>query len=194
MTYKIAVLASTRGTVLQAIMAEMEAGQMPGIELVGILSNKDCGAIDKAAESGYANFVFNSDEKSREEFDAELLVKLEELDVDLVVMAGYMRIASKAFVDKYRGQIINVHPSLLPAFPGGMSKSVHKAVLESDVKKTGCTIHLVDESVDGGKILLQKECEISENETIESLKEKVQTLEKQAMPEVIRNFAAEAIE
>lgn len=189
MTYKIAVLASTRGTVLQAIMAEMEAGTMPGIELVGVLSNKDCGAIDKAAEAGIPNFIFDSRGKTREEFDEEVLMKLDELKVDLVVMLGYMRIVSKKFIEAYRGRIINVHPSLLPAFSGGMSDSVHQAVLDAGVEKTGCTIHRVDESVDGGEILLQKECEVSHGETVKSLKEKVQILEKKWIPEMIRQFA-----
>ncbi|MFT7184109.1 MAG: formyltetrahydrofolate-dependent phosphoribosylglycinamide formyltransferase [Oceanicoccus sp.] len=189
MIYKIAVLASTRGTVLQAIMGELEAGEMPGIELVGVLSDKNCGAIDRAAEQGLPNFTFDAKGKTREEFDSELLLKLEELEADLIVMVGYMRIVSKLFIDKYRGRILNVHPSLLPAFPGGVDGDVHEAVLAAGVEKTGCTIHLVDENLDAGEILMQMECSVDSDETTESLKAKVQDLECKAMPEIIRQFA-----
>jgi len=190
MTYKIAVFSSTRGTVLQAIMDELKAGEMPGIELAGAFSNrKSCGAIVRAEEAGFPTFTFSTKDKSREDYDAEVLEKLAELDVDLIVLVGYMRILSSGFVQAYEDRIINVHPSLLPDFAGGMDANVHQDVLDAGVKKTGMTIHLVDESVDGGKILLQKECEVEDGETVGSLKAKVQALECQWMPEVIRQFA-----
>lgn len=192
MSFKIAVLASTRGTVLQAILDELSAGKLPGVELAGVLSNKECGAIERARSGGVPALVFSTKGKTREEFDAELLEKLEEWNVDLVVLVGYMRLLSAPFVERYRDRIINVHPSLLPAFAGGMDANVHQEVLDAGVEKTGCTIHLVDESVDGGRILLQKEVAIGADETVDSLKAKVQALECEAMPEVIRDFARQA--
>jgi formyltetrahydrofolate-dependent phosphoribosylglycinamide formyltransferase len=171
-------------------MDEMEQGLMPGIELAGVFSNRRaCGAIERAKEAGIPTFTFGAKGKTREEFDAELLAALKPLDVDLIVLVGYMRILSSDFVNAYAGKIINVHPSLLPAFSGGMNEDVHADVIAAGVKETGATIHLVDESVDGGKILLQESVEVAEDETPESLKNKVQALEKKMMPEVIRGFA-----
>lgn len=190
MAYKIAVLASTNGTDLQAIIDEMKAGEMPGIELVGVLSNKaDCYAIERARAQGYATFTFDATGKTREQFDEEMIAKLKELQVDLIVCVGYMRIFSAGFVKTFAGKIINVHPSLLPAFAGGMNKSVHEEVLKAGVKETGCTIHFVDESVDGGKIILQKSCPVLPTDTADTLRERVQALEKKWYPEVIRQFA-----
>lgn len=189
MSFKIAVLASTRGTVLAAILRELEAGRLPGVELAGVFSNKECGAIEKARDAQVPAFVYEAKGKSREDFDQEMLHDLKRLNVDLVVLVGYMRILSAPFVEAFRNRIINVHPSLLPAFAGGMDGSVHEAVLAAGVSKTGCTVHMVDETVDGGRILLQKECEVSRVDTVESLKDKVQALESEAVPEVIRAFA-----
>lgn len=190
MTYKIAVLASTRGTVLQSIMDEMEAGLMPGIELAGVFSNRrKCGAIERAAKAGYPTFTYGAKGKTREAFDQEMLSDLKRLNVDLIVLVGYMRILSAGFVEAYKDHIINVHPSLLPAFAGGMDSDVHSEVIAAGVKETGATIHLVDETVDGGRILLQESCEVASEDTAETLKNKVQNLEKKMMPEVIRGFA-----
>lgn len=190
MTYKIAVFSSSRGTVLQAIMDELKAGEMPGVELTGVFSNrKACGAIERAQESGFPTYTFAAKGKTREEYDAEVLTALSDLNVDLIVLVGYMRILSSDFVSAYEKRIINVHPSLLPEFAGGMDANVHQDVLDAGVKETGMTIHLVDESVDGGQILMQKSCAVAEGETVETLKSKVQALECQWMPEIIRQFA-----
>lgn len=194
-TFKIAILASTNGTDLQAIIDELEAGKMQGIELAGVLSNKSkCYAIERAKKQGYKTFTFQSKnpdgtKKSREAFDQEMLKVLKELEVDLVVLVGYMRILSEAFVDAFESRIINVHPSLLPAFAGGMDTNVHEEVIKSGVKETGCTFHLVTKELDAGPILLQKTCTVDPNETPESLKQKVQALEKEWYPEVIRQLA-----
>jgi len=99
-----------------------------------------------------------------------------------------MRILSPAFVDRWSGKIINVHPSLLPKYAGGMSNDVHESVLAAGDKETGCTIHLVTKEVDGGPILLQKSCPVFENDTVRSIKERVQKLEGKAFIEVINNW------
>lgn len=191
-TFKIAVLASTKGTDLQAIIDEMKSGKMPGIELAVVISNKeDCYALQRAKEQGYKTIFIDPEGKTREEFDQEMAKILEENNIDLIVLVGYMRILSTAFVRKFKNRIINVHPALIPKFCGKdfFGSNVHEAVLAAGEKETGMTIHFVDEGVDTGKIILQKKCHVEPSDTPETLKEKVQALEKKCYPEVIRNLA-----
>ncbi len=191
--FKIAVLASTRGTDLQAIIDEMKAGDMPGIELAAVISNKkNCYALERAKEQGYETFWVNPKGKSREEFDMEIAEILEEKEVDLICLVGYMRILSAEFVRKFPKKIINVHPSLVPKFSGKnfYDHNVHKAVIESGDTETGMTIMFADEGVDTGEIIIQKSCPVSPEDSPETLKEKVQALEKKYYPEVIRKLAS----
>lgn len=184
---KIAVLASTNGTDLQAIMDEMNAGLMPGIELVRVVSNvKSCGALEKARAFGCEDVFVSAKGKSREEFDRELVDAVG--DVDLVCLIGYMRILSDIFVDAYEGKIINVHPALLPKYggPGFYGANVHEAVLAAGEAETGMTIHFVTGEVDGGPIFIQKRVAIEPGDTADDLKDKVQGLEKKWYPEAIR--------
>lgn len=190
--FKIAVLASTRGTDLQAIIDELKAGKMPGIELACVISNKkDCYALERARAQGYKTFFIDPEGKSREQFDEEMMNILEENKIDLVVLVGFMRILSAPFIKKFKNKIINVHPALLPKYGGKnfMDANVHEAVIRNHEKETGMTIHFVDEGIDTGKIILQKTVPISQDDTPETLKEKVQSLEKKWYPEVIRRFA-----
>lgn len=192
MIFKIAVLASTRGADLQAIIDEMKAGKMPGITLACVISNKkDCYALERARAQGYEIFFIDPEGKSREQFDEEMIKILTEKKVDLVVLVGYMRILSAPFIRKFKNKIINVHPALLPKYGGKnfMDANVHEAVLRNHEKETGMTIHFVDEGVDTGKIILQKTVPVDPQDTPETLKEKVQSLEKKWYPEVIRWFA-----
>jgi phosphoribosylglycinamide formyltransferase 1 len=189
--FKIVVLASTNGTDLQAIIDEMKAGTMPGIELSAVISNKKCYAIERAKEQGYKTHYFNPKDKTREEFDAELLQKLQEISPDLICLVGYMRILTPEITSAFPKKIINVHPSLIPKYCGKdfYGSNVHKAVLEAEETETGMTIHYVDEGVDTGEILLQKTCPVTPDDTPETLKAKVQELEKKYYPEVIRQLA-----
>lgn len=190
--FKIGVLASTKGTDLQAIIDEIKAGKMPGIELAVVVSNKkDAYALERARTQGFIALFLDSKGKTREEYDGELAQILQEHQVDLVVLIGYMRILSSAFVKKFHRRIINVHPSLMPKFsgPGFIDSNVHEEVLKAGEKETGCTIHFVDEGVDTGEIILQKKIAIASDETPITLRDKVQALEKQWYPEVIRWFA-----
>lgn len=190
--FNIAVLASTKGTDLQAIIDEIKAGKMSGINLAVVLSNKkDCYALVRAKEQGLKTFFVDPKNKTSQEFDEKMAKILAQEKVDLVVLVGYMRILTSTFVRKFRNRIINVHPALIPKFCGKdfFGKSVHEAVLKAGEKETGMTIHYVDEGVDTGRIILQKKCPISPNDTPETLKEKVQTLEKKWYPEVIRSLA-----
>lgn len=190
--FKVGVLASTNGTDLQAIIDEMKAGKMPGIELSVVISNKEtCRALRRTIEQGYHGVFLDPKNKSREEYDNEIAHVLEENEVDLVVLVGYMRIITKPVLDKFRGRIINVHPSLIPKYCGKdfFGNNVHKAVLANHESETGMTIHYVDEGVDTGEIILQKTVAIAANDTPETLKQKVQNLEKIWYPEVIRQLA-----
>lgn len=188
---KIAVLASTRGTDLQAIIDQMKSGNMPGIELAIVASNKeDCYALQRAREQGYKTFSINAKGKNREEFDHEMLKELQKHKVDLIVLVGYMRILTPAFINAYPNKVINVHPSLIPKYCGKefYGNNVHEAVLASGETETGMTIHYVDEGVDSGEIILQKTCPVLREDTPETLKERVQELEKKWYPEVIRRL------
>ncbi len=190
--FKIAVLASTNGTDLQAIIDEMKDGKMPGIELSLVISNKkNCYALQRAREQGYKAVFVKSKDRTREEFDDKMAEILEKNEVDLIVLVGYMQILSEAFIKKFHKKIINVHPALMPKFCGKdfFGKGVHEAVLEAGEKETGMTIHYVEEGVDTGEILLQKTCPIVEGDTPDTLKDKVQALEKKWYPEVIRGLA-----
>lgn len=186
----ICVLASTKGTVLQAIIDDLKAGKMPGIELKFVLVDReDCGAAEKARKEGiplvFLNPRPNGERLERTAYDEQLALICEKYGVDLIVLAGWMRILSPEFVRKYPKKIINIHPSLLPKYPG-MDLDVHQEVLAHGEKESGMTIHYVDEGVDTGEIILQKSLEVSPEETAETLKNKVQALEKQWYPEVIR--------
>ena len=126
--FRIGVLASTNGTDLQAIIDEMKAGLMPGIELAIVISNKaDCYALQRAKEQGYKTLFIDPKGLTREQFDAKMAQALEEAQVDLVVLVGYMRILSPEFVQKFPRKIINIHPALIPKFSGKTS-SAHQSM------------------------------------------------------------------
>jgi phosphoribosylglycinamide formyltransferase-1 len=184
---KISVLASTRGTDLEAIMDEIEAGTLQ-VELACVIANKQCPALEKAEKRGYEAIFIDPKKKTREEFDKEVAAELDKRGVELVVLVGYMRFLSPWFVQKYENRIMNIHPSLLPAFAGGMDLNVHEEVLKRGAKVTGCTIHFVDEGADTGPIILQKIVPVEDTDTADTLKEKVQAAEKKAYPEAIRLF------
>lgn len=191
--FKIGILASTKGPDLQAIIDEMKAGKMPGIELAVVLSNKkDCYALARARAAGFPAIFVDPKGSTRAEFDAELAKILKEHKVDLVVLVGYMRILSTDFVRQFPKKIINVHPALIPKFCGEkfFGSNVHEAVLAAHEKETGMTIHYVEEGVDTGEIILQKTCPVLSNDTPETLKERVQSLEKKWYPEIIRQLVA----
>lgn len=188
--YKIAVLASTNGTDLQAIIDEMKEGKLPDVELSAVISNKKCYALERAKAQGYQAVYIDPKGMSREEFDLEVSKVLDEHHVDLIVLVGYMRILSSAFVNKYQRRMINVHPSLVPKYcgEGFYGANVHEAVLAAEEKESGMSIMFVDEGCDTGEVILQKKCAVLPSDSPETLKERVQTLEKEWYPEVIRMF------
>lgn len=185
---KLGILGSTRGTDMLAILEAITSGRL-NARIAIVISNKpDAEILQKARAAGIQEVFRDSTGKTREEFDAEISKILHAHNVDLVLLIGYMRILSKQFVKTWRDRIMNVHPSLLPAFAGGMDLNVHKEVLKAGVAETGCTVHSVDETVDGGKILAQKRCPVFPGDTPEKLKERVQHLEGDAFIEAIQKF------
>lgn len=186
----IAVFASTNGTDLQAIIDEIKASKLPEADLKFILSNKEnCYALQRAKDQGFKTVFVDPKGKTREEFDEECVKYLKENNIDLILLIGYMRLISKDLVNKYKNKIINIHPSLLPAFAGGMDKNVHQKILDYGAKVSGCTLHFIDEGADTGPIILQSPVIIKEGETVDSLKEKVQEEEKKLFIKAIKLFA-----
>jgi len=186
---RLAVLGSTRGTDLQAIIDAIKSGLL-NAEVVCVISDRrDAYILERAKQHGIEALFINPKGLTREEYDKLIMNEIEKRSpVDLILLIGYMRILSNQFVKKYRWRIINIHPSLLPAFAGGMDLNVHKAVLDYGVKVTGCTLHFVDEGVDTGPIILQKPVMVDDNDTPETLKAKVQKAEQEVLIEAIKLF------
>lgn len=189
MTKKLAILGSTRGTDMQTIIDAIENKELEAkIEIV--ISNKsDAYILERAKNHNLnTNCLILKKGETREEYDTRLVAELKKYNPDLILLIGWMRILSPVFINAYRNKILNVHPSLLPKFAGGMDLNVHEEVLKAHETESGCTIHLVDETVDGGKIIVQKKCSINPNETPETLKNKVQKLEGEAFVKAIKLF------
>ncbi len=185
---RLGVLGSTNGTDLLPILTAIKDGELDAsVELV-VSNNKKALILEKARSHNIDSFFVDHKNKKREVFDKEISQRLKEKEVDLILLIGFMRILSGGFVSEWSGKIINVHPSLLPKHAGGMNEDVHKQVLKAGDKETGCTIHLVTAQVDEGPILVQKRCPVLEDDTVGSLKEKVQKLEGEAFVEVIRGW------
>ena len=182
---KLAVLGSTRGTDLDAILSAINEGILNAtIKLV--ISNKENAYILKRAEKNDIKSMFLSDNSvTREEYGNLLNKIFIDNNVDIVLLIGFMRILSKSFCKKWDNKILNVHPSLLPKYAGGINNNVHRDVLKNKDSETGCTIHYVTANVDSGPILIQKKCEVQPGDTIESLKDRVQHLEGQAFIEAL---------
>lgn len=185
---RIGVLGSTRGTALEGLLQAVTGGSL-NAEVVLIFSDKqEAPILERAARYGVHASFLDPAGVSRSAYDDRVTALLRALDVDLVLMVGYMRIVSPQFVAGWRGRLLNVHPSLLPAFAGLMNLRVHEAVLASGVAETGCTVHQVSEQVDAGEIVLQKRCPVLPGDTPESLRDRVQALENEALVEVVRHW------
>ena len=183
---QLGVLGSTRGTDLQAILDAIKSGDL-NADVSVVLSNRKNAYILKRAENHSVPALFISHKgKPREEFDSEMTVVLKEHNVDLVLLIGFMRILSAEFCREWREKVLNVHPSLLPKYAGGMDTNIHEEVLNNCETETGCTIHFVTDEVDSGPVLIQKKCNIDSNDTVETLKTKVQKLEGEAFIEAIK--------
>ncbi|KUK02091.1 MAG: Formyltetrahydrofolate-dependent phosphoribosylglycinamide formyltransferase [Thermotoga sp. 50_1627] len=180
---------SGTGTNMLSIAKKCLSGELPAIVSVVISSRENAPALEKARSLGIPSYVVRKkDFQSQIEFEDKMIAILKAHKVDLVVLAGFLNILSPYFIDAFRWKIINVHPSLIPAFcgPGYYGMKVHEAVIQYGVKITGVTVHFVDESVDGGPIILQKPIEVDDDDTPETLAEKVKHVEHEVLPEAIR--------
>jgi phosphoribosylglycinamide formyltransferase-1 len=188
MSLKVGVLGSTRGTALQGVLDAVAAGTLD-VEIVLVVSDKQTAPIlERAARHGVRALFIDPAGLKREAYDQKVSAALHEAGAELVLLIGYMRIVSADFVNSWRGRLLNVHPSLLPAFGGLMNLKVHEAVLAAGVRETGCTIHQVTEEVDGGPIVLQKHCPVLPGDTAETLQSRVQALEQAAFVEVLHKW------
>lgn len=194
MSLRVGVLGSTRGTALQGVLDAIRAHTIDA-ELAIVLSDKPTAPIiDRARLYNVPAQFIDPTGLTREAFDARVSAELHKANVELILLIGYMRILSHSFVDQWRGRLLNVHPSLLPAFGGLMNRKVHEAILAAGVTETGCTIHQVTEELDGGPIVLQKRCPVLPGDTVDTLKDRVQALEQQAFVEVLRTWNTQHLE
>jgi len=187
----IAVFASGRGSNLMAILKAIEEGKLKARVVVVISNNSSAGALEIAHSKGIdALHISRRQFSSDREYADKILSELRKRNVELVVLAGYMKKIPAEVVSEYRNRILNIHPALLPSFGGqGMyGINVHKAVIESGVKITGVTVHIVDEEYDHGPIVLQRAVEVKDDDTPETLAERVLKVEHEVYPEAIRLF------
>jgi len=188
---RIGVLASGGGTNLQSIIDACERGEIDGDVAVVISNMPDAFALERARKHGIDAYCFPHQGVTREQHEADVIECLEQHKVNLVCLAGYLRMLTPVFINKYAGRLMNTHPALLPAFGGkGMhGMNVHQAVLDYGCKVSGCTIHFVTLEVDGGPIILQKAVPVQEGDTAETLQERVLKEEHKLFPRAIQLFA-----
>ena len=180
---RLGILLSGRGSNFVAIATAIREGRLPGAEIAVVVSNKaDAPGLGVAREMGLNALAIPSTGRKRIEHDAEMIAALQEHRVELVCLAGYMRILTPEFVRAFPNRILNVHPALLPAFPG---LDVQAQALEYGVKVAGCTVHFVDEAVDHGAIVMQRTVPVLDDDTPESLAARILIEEHIAYPEAI---------
>ncbi|RLN20830.1 hypothetical protein BBJ28_00001015 [Nothophytophthora sp. Chile5] len=183
---KLAVLGSTRGSSMQPIIDAIEAGELNASIDVVVSDKAAAGILERAKKHGIEAVAMSAKGLSRAVFDAQVSEVLKSKSVDLVLLIGYMRILSGEFCKEWENKVLNVHPSLLPDFAGGMDLAVHRAVLDAKKTETGCTVHFVTEQVDAGPIAVQLKCPVLAADTPEVLKARVQPLEGAAFLHAIK--------
>lgn len=189
---RVAVLISGGGTNLQAIIDRLAAGELPHVELALVVSSrKNAGGLDRAERAGIKHVYIG-----KENFEQDLIKLLEEHEIDIIVLAGFLKILSSDFVSRYPDRIINVHPSLIPSFCGDgfYGLRVHEAALSYGVKVTGATVHFVNEVTDGGKIIAQRAVDVKDGDTPEILQRRVmEEAEWKLLPAAVEKVAAEIV-
>lgn len=180
---RIAVLLSGRGSNFEAIADSVAAGRIPNAEIAVVVSNREnAPGVEKARQRGLEAVVIPSKGRQREEYDREVVALLKEKKIDLVCLAGFMRLLSPYFVSEFRQRILNIHPALLPAFPG---LEAQKQALEWGVKVSGCTVHFVDENLDAGPIVAQAVVPVRDDDTDETLSARILCEEHRIYTEAI---------
>ena len=184
MKKRIAVLLSGRGSNFEALADSLFEGRIPNAEIALVLSNREgAPGIDRAKARGLATRVIPSKGLEREAYDRQVVAALREANVDLICLAGYMRFLSPYFVASFPERILNIHPSLLPSFPGLESQ---KQALEYGVKFAGCTVHFVDENLDAGPIIVQAVVAVEDHDTEDSLSGRILKEEHRIYSEAVR--------
>ncbi len=188
---RLGVLVSGRGSNLQAIIDEIEAGTLKADVAVVISNKQRVPALERAKRHGLPTVFLDPQSVAdasdpRHAYDRKLLETLQDYRVQLVVLAGYMKIVTSLFIDAYASRIMNIHPSLLPSFPG---LHAQRQALEHGAKVSGCTVHFVTEGMDTGPIILQQAVPVEEGDTAETLSERILKEEHRLLPRAIRLFA-----
>jgi len=188
MKKRISVLASASGSNLQAILEAIDRGEIRDAEVVLVVSDrKEAYALERARQRNIpTKHLWAKDFTSREDFDREAVRCLKDVQTDLVVLAGFMRLITPVFLAAFQQTVLNIHPSLLPAFPGGHGVA---DALAYGVKVSGCTVHFVDEGMDTGPILLQEAVPVYDDDTVEVLHERIRQLEHKLYPKAINLWA-----
>jgi phosphoribosylglycinamide formyltransferase-1 len=164
---RIGILISGRGSNMLALAESVAAGRIPGAQIAVVISDQaNAPGLQRAAERGIAALAIERKGRTRVEHDRETIATLKEHQVELVCLAGYMRLLSTEFIAAFRQRILNIHPSLLPSFPG---LDAQRQAIEHGVKWTGCTVHFVNETLDGGPIIAQQPVPVADDDTVETL-------------------------
>lgn len=182
---KLGVLASGRGTNLQAILEACRQGELPARVAVVVSDNRQALALERAREVGVPAVFLDPAGKKRRDYDREISRELSARGVELVCLAGYMRVLGRAFLEEWEGRVLNIHPSLLPAFPG---REAQRQAWEYGVKVAGCTVHFVTPEVDAGPIILQAAVPVREDDSPESLAARILEQEHRLYVEAIRLY------
>ncbi len=184
MKKRIGVLLSGRGSNFEALAESVTAGRIPNAEIAIVISNREgAPGIERANARGIRTYVIPSKGLERETYDRQVAAVLEEHKIDLICLAGYMRLLSPYFVAKFPNRVLNIHPSLLPSFPGLESQ---RQALEYGVKVAGCTVHFVDENLDAGPIILQSVVPVNDDDTEESLSARILKEEHRIYSEAVK--------
>jgi len=189
---KIGILISGRGSNMVAIVEAVQNGRIPDSEVTVVISDKKSAqGLERAKERGIETVVITRNGRGREEHDAEIIGELKKRNVGLVCLAGYMRLLSCDFVRAFPDKIVNIHPSLLPAFPG---LDAQRQAIEYGVKVSGCTVHFVDDALDHGAIILQKTIEVKDKDTAETLSARILEQEHVLYVEAVKCIAEGKVE
>jgi phosphoribosylglycinamide formyltransferase-1 len=184
---KIGILISGRGSNMVALIDAVQGGEIPHSEVAVVLSDRpNVPGLARAQERGVETVVIERHGRTREKHDREIVEELTKTGVELVCLAGYMRLLSKDFLRAFENRIVNIHPSLLPAFPG---LDAQKQAIDHGVKISGCTVHFVDEDLDNGAIILQKAVEVRDYDTGESLSARILEHEHKLYVEAVKRIA-----
>ena len=188
---KVGVMASGRGSNFQAIIDAGVRGETPNVEIVHLIVNKkNAYAIERAKKHEIDFNIIESNTMSREIFDQKAIDLFREKNIEVVVLAGFMRILSPKFIEAYRNKILNIHPSLLPAFPGAHA---HRDTINYGAKISGCTAHLVDDGIDSGPIIMQESVVLEKGETEDSLSAKILVHEHEILPKALQLLCSDKL-